>query len=199
MNYEELEVAYCIAVAYEEATGGSDRQRAVEVFGGEQAAIYERLCRKAESTVDIEGADAANAGRERMERGLTPLQERRLFGIGEWPVLLPEAVQDYMKALAALDYDTPEALGASLAHPLLKLGRATDPAAMGYGQLIAFAQVRAALEHAIEMGWSYESVLAPSVRRIGNLYGDPDDAEYMSTHINSALGLQSGRTGSVAG
>lgn len=186
MNYEELEAAYRIAVAFEKAVG-DDHSRAVEVFGEAGAAKYEKLRRKAESVYDREGADAASAEIMRMESGLTRLQEMRLFGIGEVRGVTPEEVGEYMKALGGLDYDTPTALGRSIARPLLDLGDETDPAFMSPGRQLAFAQVRAALEYALGRGWSYRSVLIPAVAAARSRFTDGADGVYMTAPVIAAL------------
>lgn len=187
MNGDELELIYRIAVAYEELTEKSDRQRAIAVFGEAQAIRYESLQRKANSNWDFAGADAASAEIARMEATLTEAQERHLFGIGEVETITPELVREYIRALNSIDYDSPEALGRSLVNPLIKLGDYTSPYELPQARQIAFAQVRAGLEYATAQGWPYERVLTHSINGIRRRYTDSEDGDYMASPVVRAL------------
>jgi hypothetical protein len=112
MTPDELEAAAIGERSYEEAG-------AIEVFGPEQAERYEKLQRQS-NYQDTVVADKASDELRKMEEGLTPEQERRLFGIGETG-LNAEELRDI--ARAARDW-APEAIAdATEAELLNTVGR----------------------------------------------------------------------------
>ncbi|HEY0174245.1 MAG TPA: hypothetical protein VGB98_24730, partial [Pyrinomonadaceae bacterium] len=169
----ELEAAYTEAASLE-------RGLLRMLFGAERASVYRLLERKSESLYDHEGADEAYRALERMQGELSERDRNRLFGIGEPFEPEPGEINEYIRALSALDYDTPAALGDSLKYAFIKVGDETRPDAMRGPQQRGYAQIRAAALHAEAQGWDARTVLYAAAGGIFALYDDRADAELVS-------------------
>lgn len=169
MSYDELSKAHEDAKAYEKNVD-------VEVLGAEGAKEYNRLRRTANGTGP--GADAAQTRVEAIEAALPESQRNRLFGIGETGPSAEE-LSAYRTAVGNLDWESPQRLGASLRWAITKIGDATDPLKMNEQQRIAFAQMRAAHDGAVEAGWDPGEVSRAAAKAAAARFSDPADAAFM--------------------
>lgn len=86
LPYEELETLL-------EQVKAEDDALLRELFGEADSSRYKRLQRRANTSLDVQRADAAYAEVEEMEARLTEAEQNRLFGIGEQNVIDIEDVR----------------------------------------------------------------------------------------------------------
>lgn len=111
MTRGELDAAW-------EAARSGEKSAAVDVFGPQGAAEYERLQRQANSFINPDKAKAASARIEEMESALTPQQQDHLFGVGGHGA---EDIGRFRDELASIDAGgTVEDLGQAVADTLGK-------------------------------------------------------------------------------
>lgn len=159
-----------------------DKSAAVEVFGPERAAEYERAQRISNSTMRGASDPAVKAADKLvsdMERDLTPEQEKRLFGIGEEGADY-ESIRDLSRKVGWVEgAGSPAELADVLAKPLSDLGDATDPAKMSPSQLEAYAMLRRAQDVMVREGWDAKQVGDEALQRAFKRFSDPEDAAFM--------------------
>lgn len=171
MSREELKVAHKKA-KYEEENS------AVIVFGEEGAKKYKRLYQAANSTLNPRKADEAAKELAKMESNLTPEQERILFGIGKEGANAEE-LNDYIRALDELDWESPQALGKSLRWAVTKVGTKENPSQMLHTEKVAYAQLKAAFKFAQEHGWDTKVVSDAALKAAAARFGDKEDAAFV--------------------
>lgn len=172
------------------ATEASSRSVEESLFGVEGAKRYDRLHRKANSSYDRKGADAAYEELQRMESSLTEPQRNRLFGIGE-DVYDGDELKLYREAISKVDSwgsGSPDELGASLQWAVTRLGDEVDPARMTLDERLAWVQMRRAFEVAQEKGWSTGDVSRAAYRHGASRFSDPSDVEAMFGRFRDPLG-----------
>lgn len=172
MSYDELDQAAKRQRAHEQ--GAAER-----VFGKQGAKRYETLQRSANSSFDMAKADRASEEIARMEEGLTPEQERDLFGIGETGPSL-EDYQEFRRAIGDVGGRTPDELAESLKYAVTKLS--VDPykpvEQMTRREQIGWAQLRRGAEIAAEEGWDTQEVSQLAIEKAASRFR-PEDIELM--------------------
>ncbi len=174
MTPQELDTA----IAIERGTGTSAESR---VFGPAGAKRYNAAQRTLNSsTVSPHSAayKQAAATVSAMEKGLTPEQERILFGIGETGPNLEELTA-YRSAISSIDYSSPEAMGESLRFDLPKLEPGMDPTTMTLDQRLSYARMRHALVVAQHLGWDTKAISDAAMQSAAQRFGTPDKAREM--------------------
>ena len=181
MSYEDIAAARH-RVAAEEKNG------AVMALGEEGARRYNAAERTVNSSsfVSPERMEAAERTIQQLEAGLTPEQERLLFGLrpsGHGP---PRITDDFSaselrsieSAMGGLDWESPAALGASLRWAITKVRPGTRPEDMSLTELGAYMQLRHAAEQASAMGWDSAEISRLAVQGAGSRFND-EDARFM--------------------
>lgn len=159
----------------------------VAVFGEEGARRYARLQRKANSSVDLRGADEAYRQVEQMESMLTDAERRRLFGMDE--AYAPEDLRDYVQAaenVYSWSANSPQELGDSLRWTASRLSRETDPAKMSHRERVAWYEAKTAFDVAREKGWDTSEVSAAMIQSAAGRFSDPEDVEVMLSRFRSS-------------
>ncbi len=167
MSADDLEAAHADQRAYEQGA-------TVDVFGPEGAKRYEQLQRTANSTIaPHETTRAASDEIARMESGLTPAQEQRLFGIGEEGYnaddlrRIARAARDYHPANVA---DMPDAdLLNTAGRELLSGNLKDDP--------VAVIRLHGALRELGNRGYDKSVIQDAVVRRAAREGVSPGDAQ----------------------
>lgn len=157
-----------------------DQGRLDELFGPEGAKRYQELQRKANSqTAPIEKINEAVAELGQMEEALTEEQRNRLFGIGEEGVPQIDDWKDYQTALSKVDTSSEDAIGRSLKYAITAVGEKTDPSKMKHSEQVAYAQIRHAMQSAVEQGFDTQKITKVAVKAAADRWKDPADVELM--------------------
>lgn len=171
MTVDDLDAA----IRHKEAEGKSVDE---QVLGVEGAKRYNLLYKKSQSSNDAV-ASKAQAELDTIEASLSKADLDRLHGIGDSSPQV-ETMKEFRKAISDLDLDSPEALGRSLRFAITKLPKeGNDPSKMTHSEQVAFAQLRAAMEHAQRMGWDTQKISDAAVKEAGARFSDPEDAAFV--------------------
>jgi len=162
-------------------------QRSIEknapamVFGEEGAKAYnsaQKVINSSTSDFYSQRYKDASALISKMEKGLTPEQERILFGIGETGPTLEE-LKAFQDAIGSIDYESPIAMGRSLRFALTQLESGKTPEQMGFKGQIAYTQLKHAFSEAQKMGWDTQEISDAAIRAAADRFKDPADAALM--------------------
>lgn len=183
MNPDEIESARVEA-------SGRDQSDEEAIFGKEGAAQYKKLQRKANSTTDPDGADAAASKVQDMESELSKDQQDRLYGIGDTRHQL-EDINEYRDALNNVDESSPEAMADSLKWAVSQIGDPSKPVEeMNPKQQVRYAQLRHAFEVAKDNGWDTQAIIKKSVMSAADRFDDPNDAAMMLEKVARSIDTQ---------
>jgi hypothetical protein len=155
----------------------SDQKTLVSLFGEDGAKRYAQLERKANSTSDPQGADAAQRELEQMEGLLRGPELDRLHGIGQPEAVDVEKARSIRNAIGRIDpgVRTPAELGDSLKYALSRFDPAKPTA-----NPEAYAQLKRGAEIAAANGWDTAEVMAHAAHGVTGLYKNrPEDAAYI--------------------
>lgn len=153
----------------------SEQQLAIDVFGEERAAEYEKAYRKSHS-MNNKRADEGQAIVDKMESELSKEQQNHLFGIGNNSLYDVEESKEYLRKLQDLDFENAESLGKSLMYAATQIGSESDPTKMNYSEKIAYAQFRYAYKKANELGFDLDKIIDSTLKNSFSRFSDPNDA-----------------------
>jgi len=159
----------------------SEKQDAIDVFGKEKAAKYEKLVRASESSNHVT-ADAASKLRQEMEDGLTPEQQDRLFGkSNNFTNLSAEDIKHFHEKVSSIQGENEAELGRSMKQAMTDIGQADlkKPELMDPRQQRAYAMLRAGSEIAQSKGWDLNEVYKEAFKASAKQFRDPEDAAFM--------------------
>lgn len=156
-----------------------DRNVEIELFGKEGAKKYASLYKKANQITDLAGADKATVELEKMQNSLTPKQQDKLFGIGEFGVQNIESLKEFRRAISDVGGDTPQELGESLKTAVTDIGNKTDPSTMNQTELKAYMALKEGFRIAQENGWDIKEVSEYAIKASAVRFVDSEDALFM--------------------
>lgn len=178
MSRAELEVAA-------KQIAQSEAQDLIDVFGKEGAKKYTRLTRTA-SSMDTARADKASIEIAEMEAGLSPAQEKKLFGFGEEGPNAEDAQSVLDRVDRVVDTSSEEDLAQGLQFVVTSLGKVfpgVDIASLPLEQRGAATVLRIGFEEGRAAGLDMDKVSDLTVKMAAARFPDPDDAAFVLSNF----------------
>jgi hypothetical protein len=173
MSMEELDAAYNAAKTRED-------NLVSDAFGTDATEVNKAIRVLETSSDDARLKVAEDRLIGFMEKhGISQKEADRIFyGIGETETP-SQTYRDFYREVSGIDIDSPQALGASLRRAITDVGEKTDPAEMTGTEQIAYAKIRAAMEHARSQGWDLNEVSQAAIKSAAGRFSEPSDAAFM--------------------